>query len=175
EQAQREAQNLLSQVASLQEVIAQLRDSIEIIEEQRKEFRGFLDGSKDALDRMEDWAGRAMGLNLRNSPEQVRRYLPLSVMWVSNSKLNKILDLLVMMTSSVEMTDEQIHTHLQHLRASLEACGAAFEQWQAASAPLLPTEPGWTPWQMQVSPVRDRVTFERQGDPTAIRAEIEAK
>jgi len=28
---------------------------------------------------------------------------------------------------------------------------------------------------MQVSPVRDRVTFERQGDPAAMRAEIEAK
>ncbi len=61
-------------------------------------FKGFLDGSKDALDRMEDWAGQAMGLNLRNSPEQVRRYLPLSVMWVANSKLKKVLDLLNQIT-----------------------------------------------------------------------------
>jgi len=39
-----------------------------LIEDQRNEFRGFLDGSKDALERMEDWAGQAMGLNLKNSP-----------------------------------------------------------------------------------------------------------
>jgi len=172
---QEEAQNLETQTGSLQKTLTQLRLAVSVIEAQRTEFRGFLDGSKDALDRMEDWAGKAMGLNLRNSPEQVRRYLPLSVMWVANSKLKKVLDLLVMMTSSVEMTDEQMYTNLQHLRASLEACGAAFEQWQATSSPPLPNEPGWTPWEMQASPVRDRVTFERQSDLAALRAEIEAK
>lgn len=172
---QEEAQNLEAEANSLQRTLTQLRLAVSLIEAQRTEFRGFLDGSKDALDRMEDWAGKAMGLNLRNSPEQVRRYLPLSVMWVVNSKLKKVLDLLVMMTSSVEITDEQIHTNLYHLRSSLEVCGAAFEQWQSASSSLLPTESGWTPWAMQVSPVRDRVTFERQGDPATMRAEIEAK
>ncbi len=172
---QEDTQNLETQASSLQRTLTQLRLAVSVIEAQRTEFRGFLDGSKDALDRMEDWAGKAMGLNLRNSPEQVRRYLPLSVMWVANSKLKKVLDLLVMMTSNVEMTDDQIRTNLQHLRSSLEACGVAFGQWQSGSSPLLPTEPGWTSWAMQVSPIRDRVTFERQGDPVAMRAEIEAK
>ena len=89
---QEEAQSLEEQASSLKEMLNQLRIVMSVIEAQRSEFKGFLDGSKDALDRMEDWAGQAMGLNLRNSPEQVRRYLPLSVMWVSNSKLKKILN-----------------------------------------------------------------------------------
>ena len=175
-----EAQVLESQASSLKRTLAQLRLSVSIIEGQRTEFRGFLDGSKDALERMEEWAGKAMGLNLRNSPEQVRRYLPLSVMWVANSKLKKVLDLLTQMTSSVEMTDEQMHTALQQLHSSIEVCGDAFERLQSnPSASIFTHDDGWTPWEMQIAhqsdALRERVTFERRGDPVSLRAEIEAR
>src|SRR5712691_11630210 len=70
---QEEARSLEVQAFSLKEMLDQLRMTMSLIEAQRTEFKGFLDGSKDALDRMEDWAGQAMGLNLRNSLEQVRR------------------------------------------------------------------------------------------------------
>src|SRR5947209_269300 len=178
---QEEARSLEVQAFSLKEMLDQLRMTMSLIEAQRTEFKGFLDGSKDALDRMEDWAGQAMGLNLRNSPEQVRRYLPLSVMWVSNTKLKKVLELLTPVTSGVEMTYEQIHTILGQLSVSIEACGNAFQQLQAyANTPehVLQQEPGWTHWEVPASPeaeaVRERVTFERRGDPAALRAEIEA-
>src|SRR5438876_3380803 len=131
---QEEARSLERQAFSLKEMLDQLRMAMSVIEAQRAEFKGFLDGSKDALDRMEDWAGQAMGLNLRNSPQQVRRYLPLSVMWVSNTKLKKVLDLLMPITSGVEMTDEQVHTILRQLSASIESCGNAFQQLQATSS-----------------------------------------
>jgi chemotaxis protein histidine kinase CheA/ActR/RegA family two-component response regulator len=177
---QEEAQVLESQASSVKRTLAQLRLSVSIVEGQRAEFRGFLDGSKDALDRMEEWAGRAMGLNLRNSPEQVRRYLPLSVMWVANSKLKKVLDLLRQMTSNVELTDEQMHSVLRQLHVSIEACGDIFEQLQSRrSADMFPHEAGWTSWKMQVARepenVRERVTFERRGDPATLRAEIEER
>ncbi len=177
---QEEAQVLESQASSLKRTLAQLRLSASIIEGQRAEFRGFLDGSKDALERMEEWAGKAMGLNLRNSPEQVRRYLPLSVMWVANSKLKKVLDLLTQMTNSVEMTDEQMHTALQQLRSSIEVCGDAFERLQSnPSASIFTHDEGWTSWEMQIAgkseALRERVTFERRGDPVSLRAEIEAR
>ncbi len=175
---QAEAQVLEEQASSLKRTLTQLRLAVSVIEAQRTEFRGFLDGSKYALDRMEEWAGKAMGLNLRNSPEQVRRYLPLSVMWVANSKLKKVLELLVQMTSSVELTDEQMQIALQQLHVSIDTCGTVFEQLQSgSSAPLFAHDAGWTPWELQ-SPdgneaLRERVTFERRGDLTAIRAEIE--
>jgi chemotaxis protein histidine kinase CheA/ActR/RegA family two-component response regulator len=177
---QEEAQVLENQTSSLQRTLTQLRLAVSIIEGQRTEFKGFLDGSKDALDRMEEWAGRAMGLNLRNSPEQVRRYLPLSVMWVANSKLKKVLDLLVQMTSGVQTTDEQMHSAMQQLRASIEACGNIFEQMQSnPSARLFTHDAGWSPWEMQVARdaevMRERVTFERRGDPMSLRSEIEAR
>ena len=50
---QEEAQVLESQASSLKRTLTQLRLSVSIIEGQRAEFRGFLDGSKDALERME--------------------------------------------------------------------------------------------------------------------------
>lgn len=178
EEMQSEARTLEIQASSLKNVLAQLRSTMSVIEIQRKEFKGFLDGSKDALDRMEDWAGRAMGLNLRNSPEQVRRYLPLSVMWVANSKLKKILDILHTLTSGVEVTDEQMHLMVQQLQSSIVACGEAFQQMQANAGLTFPHEQGWTPWEMQVSReadvMRERVTFERRGDIATLRAEIEA-
>lgn len=179
---QNETQALEVQASSLKNLVVQLRSAVEVIEAQRTEFKGFLDGSKDALDRMEDWAGKAMGLNLRNSPEQVRRYLPLSVMWVSNSKLKKVLELLTAIISGAQMTDEQVQDVVQQLRNSLISCGVAFQQLQAqahAANPVFKQEPGWTPWEMQLpqetNGVRERVTFERLGDITAIRAQIEAQ
>ena len=180
EDLQEETQALEGQASSLKRTLAQLRLSVSVIEGQRAEFRDFLDGSKDALERMEEWAGRAMGLNLRNSPEQVRRYLPLSVMWVANSKLKKVLDLLIQMTSSVEVTDEQMHMALQQLRSSIEVCGDAFERLQSnPAASLFTHDEGWTPWEMQIGDhteaLRERVTFERRGDPITLRAEIEAR
>src|SRR5258708_32502646 len=173
---QEETQVLEDQASYLKRTLTQLRLAVSVIEGQRTEFRGFLDGSKDALDRMEEWAGRAMGLNLRNSPEQVRRYLPLSVMRVANTKLKKVLELLTQMTSSMELTDEQVHTTLRQLHTTIATCGDVLEQIQSdPSAQLFPDDPGWTPWEMRASAVRERVTFERQGDPTALRSEIEAK
>ena len=178
ENTQNGAQNLEVQTSSLKNLIAQLRASASLIEAQRGEFKGFLDGSKDALDRMEDWAGQAMGLNLRNSPEQVRRYLPLSVMWVANSKLKKLLDLLYQITGSAELTDEQMSIALQELRSSLASCGDVFRQVQDKAAHMTPV-PAWTPWEMQVvrdqEALRERVTFERYGNPDALRAEVEAQ
>jgi chemotaxis protein histidine kinase CheA/ActR/RegA family two-component response regulator len=179
---QDEAQSLEMLVASFKQLVVQLRAVIAIIEAQRSEFKGFLDGSKDALERMEDWAGRAMGLNLRNSPEQVRRYLPLSVMWVSNTKLKKVQDVLLQITSGAETTDEQLQALARQLQSSLAACVETFQQMQARATRVLRQESGWTPWEMEVSrdangtdQVRERVTFERQGDLATIRAEIEAK
>src|SRR6266566_3362361 len=99
---------------------------------------------------MEKWAGLAMGLNLRNSPEQVRRYLPLSVMWVANSKLKKILDLLNQISNGVMATDEQMGTALLQLQIDLQASHGT-------------------------GGVHERVTFERRGDPLALRSEIEAQ
>ncbi len=131
---QEDAQVLDDQAASFKRTLTQLRLAATVIEAQRTEFKGFLDGSKDALDRMEEWAGKAMGLNLRNSPEQVRRYLPLSVMWVANSKLKKVLDLLVQMTGNIEMTDEQVQASMAQLQASIDACGEAIDQLQVASS-----------------------------------------
>src|SRR5579883_1745715 len=179
---QNEAQALEVQASSLRNLVGLLRSAVHVIEEQRAEFKGFLDGSKDALDRMEDWAGKAMGLNLRNSPEQVRRYLPLSVVSVANSKMKKVLELLNVGVSGAQMTDEQIQEIVQQLHNSLVSCGAAFQQLQAqanTTTPIFRQEPGWTPWEMQSAQepntVRERVTFERQGDIAALRAQIEAQ
>ena len=53
---QEETQVLEDQASSLKRTLTQLRLAVSVIEGQRTEFRGFLDGSKDALDRMEEWA-----------------------------------------------------------------------------------------------------------------------
>ncbi|HEV2653806.1 MAG TPA: Hpt domain-containing protein, partial [Ktedonobacteraceae bacterium] len=174
---QHEAQNVEQQAAALKNLVAQLRSALSIIDMQRSEFKGFLDGSKDALDRMEDWAGRAMGLNLRNSPEQVRRYLPLSVMWVANSKLKKVLDQLNQTAGDAELADERMEFELQQLRTFLSSSNNMFQQIQERAARVPEPEPTWTPWEMQreQDALRERVTFERYGNPEALRAEIEAQ
>ena len=140
---QEEARSLEVQAFSLKEMLDQLRMTMSLIEAQRTEFKGFLDGSKDALDRMEDWAGAAMGLNLRNSPDQVRRYLPLSVMWVSNSKLKKVLIALNQITEGTQVTDDHMSAVMQQLHTSIASCGEAFLRIQENAARVLRQEPGW--------------------------------
>ncbi len=176
---QKGTQSLEKQAAGLTDVIAQLREAMSVIEAQRSEFKGFLNGSKDALDRMEEWAGNAMGLNLRNSPEQVRRYLPLSVMWVSNTRLKKVLDLIQTITGGIELTEEQMKAALQQLHQSMQSYAEEFQYMQQQMADSPRQEAGWSPWEVEVERdedrLRERVTFERQGHPTALRAEIEAQ
>ncbi len=180
-ETQQGMQLLEAQVMSLRNIGSQLRSAISVIEEQRSEFKSFLDRPKDALELMVDWAGRVMGLNLRNSPEQVRRYLPLSVMWVSNTKLKKVLDLLLQVTNGVNVTDEQMQEVLQQLQTAIATFSDAFQELSARG--VLTQEQGWTPWAMQATQnsaaaskgVRESVTFERQGDIQAIRAEIETQ
>ncbi|HEV2580843.1 MAG TPA: response regulator [Ktedonobacteraceae bacterium] len=175
---QERTRHVEDQATTLKRTLTQLRLAASMIETQRVEFKGFLDGSKDALERMEDWAGRAMGLNLRNSPEQVKRYLPLSVMWVANNKLKKVLDLLKQMASNVELTDEQMREGLEQLRASIEASGVLLAQGNASN-PFFANESGWTPWEARVAQdeesLRERVMFERRGDMASLRSEIEAR
>ncbi len=172
-------QAIAVQASSLKSFVSQLREAMAVIETQRSEFKGFLDGSKDALDRMEVWAGKAMGLNLRNSPEQVRRYLPLSVMWVANSKLKKVLDGLQNITSGTEITDEQMALALEELYTSLQVQGEAFQEMQDRLGPALEQDTGWSPWEVRTThdpqTLRESVTFERQGDPAKLRAELEQK
>src|ERR1019366_9118079 len=70
-------------------------------------------------------------------------------------------------------------TAFQQLQMSLSSFGEAFRQAQDKAAHLPVEEPGWTPWEMQIERQQDisreRVTFERQGDIAAIRAEVEAQ
>jgi chemotaxis protein histidine kinase CheA/ActR/RegA family two-component response regulator len=171
-----EARVLEEQAETFRNTVEQLRSSMTIIEAQRTEFRSFLDGSKDALDRMEDWAGLAMGLNLRNSPEQVRRYLPLSVMWVSNSKLKKVQEQLHIIANNTEISNDQVSATLQQLQNSISSFGEAFQQKQSQ---LFSQDAGWGPWQVQAARdaegARERVTFERHGDLASLRAEMEAQ
>src|SRR6266516_2815937 len=67
---------------------------------------------------------------------------------------------------------------LQELRSSLASCGDVFRQVQDKAAHMTPV-PAWTPWEMQVvrdqEALRERVTFERYGNPDALRAEVEAQ
>jgi len=179
EDLQHDAQSLEKQAVSIQGLVSQLRSAMSVIEAQRSEFKGFLNGSKDALDRMEDWAGETMGLNLRNSPEQVRKYLPLSVMWAANSKLKKVLELLNQVTSGVELTDEQMRMLVEHLHLSIVACGDAFTtvQNESSAARVLTQDDGWTPWEMQSTNdtkkgLQERVTFERYGNLDEIRGQL---
>ena len=92
-----------------------------------------------------------------------------------------MLDLLNPVTQGVELTDEQMSGALEQLQSSIAACGNAIAA-SSATGPMaiLKQEPGWLPWEMQVAResgnnVSERVTFERQGDPIALRAEIEAQ
>ncbi|HLY31725.1 MAG TPA: Hpt domain-containing protein, partial [Ktedonobacterales bacterium] len=53
------------QVATLRTIVAMMREAAQAMEDERAELGAFLDGSGDALARLEDWVGQQMGLDLR--------------------------------------------------------------------------------------------------------------
>jgi chemotaxis protein histidine kinase CheA/ActR/RegA family two-component response regulator len=119
------------QVAALRDVASSIYGAAKSMEDERTELRGFLDGSRDALDRLEEWAGRQMGLDLRRSPDSVRRYLPLSVIWVTTMRLKKLIALLNNMGRGVTATEEQIEETLNDLHVTLANFGQIFQSMSA--------------------------------------------
>ena len=111
------------QVAALRDIAATIYGAATSMEDERTELRGFLDGSRDALDRLEEWAGRQMGLDLQRSPDSVRRYLPLSVIWVTTMRLKKLIGLLNNVGRGLTATEEQIEESLEDVRLMLTSFG----------------------------------------------------
>jgi chemotaxis protein histidine kinase CheA/ActR/RegA family two-component response regulator len=119
------------QIAALRDVASTVYGAAKSMEDERTELRGFLDGSRDALDRLEEWAGRQMGLDLRRSPDSVRRYLPLSVIWVTTMRLKKLIALLNNMGRGITATEEQIEETLNDLHVALTSFGQIFQSMSA--------------------------------------------
>src|SRR5262249_25114255 len=117
---------LTRQVASLADLAVAMRQAAQAMEDERGELRGFLDGSRDALDRLEDWTGRQMGLDLRGSPESVRRYLPLSVVWVITTRLKSLVMLLNNTGRGVTVKQEELAEAVRELRGAVESAGTIF-------------------------------------------------
>jgi chemotaxis protein histidine kinase CheA/ActR/RegA family two-component response regulator len=111
------------QVASLRDVVAQLRQAAQTMDDERTELSGFLDGSQDALARLEVWAGQQMGLDLPSSPDGVRQYLPLSVIWVTTARLKRLVTLIHNSSRSLTVTQEQIDETLNELRSTISGLG----------------------------------------------------
>ncbi|HEY7780618.1 MAG TPA: response regulator [Ktedonobacterales bacterium] len=143
------------QVAALRDVVATLREAAQTMEDERTELRGFLDGSRDALERLEDWAGQAMGLDLRRSPEQVRRYLPLSVIWVTTTRLKKLVALLNNSGRNVTAKQEEIQEALTDLHGAVENVGRLFSSVAAVASSAVPggADGGFTATVAQVAQV----------------------
>jgi chemotaxis protein histidine kinase CheA len=123
-----------NQVSALRNIVATLREAAQAMDDERTELRTFLDGSKDALERLEDWAGHAMGLDLRQSPEQVRRYLPLSVIWVTTTRLKKLAALLNNSGRTLTASQEDLNEALDELHSSIESVGRLFSSVAAVAS-----------------------------------------
>lgn len=125
---------LQQQVRFLRDIIGALREAAQAMDEERAELRTFLDGSKDAIDRLEDWAGQAMGLDLRRSPEQVRRYLPLSVVWVTTTRLKKLVSLLNGSGRRLNTFQNDLSDALRSLHVSINNVGRLYSSVAAVAS-----------------------------------------
>ncbi|HEU5438756.1 MAG TPA: response regulator [Ktedonobacterales bacterium] len=135
EELRTDVEALDRQIASLADSAVAMRQAAQAMEDERGELRGFLDGSRDALDRLEDWTGRQMGLDLRGSPESVRRYLPLSVVWVLTTRLKSLVTLLNNTGRGVTVKQEGLAEGLRELRSAVESVGAIYRGLAASGNP----------------------------------------
>ncbi len=120
--------------ANLRDTVEMLREAAQAMENERGQLQSFLDGSHDALERLEEWVGQQMNLDLRHSPEAVRAYLPLSVIWVTTTRLKKLIALLTAAGRNLTVTQEQMDEALAEFRSSFETL-AQFMSVFASGAP----------------------------------------
>jgi chemotaxis protein histidine kinase CheA/CheY-like chemotaxis protein len=125
---------LYNSTGSLGELVAAVRATVDQLEGQRAELRGFLDGSGDALTRLETWASQAVGYDLRRGPDHVRRYLPVSLVWVITSRLKNLLALLSNATTDLDVTRETLEQAARDLMRAVNAWGAMLQQRSTAGA-----------------------------------------
>jgi len=132
---------------SLGELVAAVRATVEQLESQRAELRGFLDGSGDALTRLETWVSQAIGYDLRRGPEHVRRYLPVSLVWVITSRLRNLLALLHNATTDLEVTRETLEQAARDLTRAVNAWGAMLQRQSSAGGTFSATvaQIQWSP------------------------------
>ena len=116
-----ESEVIRRQVGALREVVSRLRDAAQKMEGERAELRTFLDGSDSALARLEAWVGKQMGLNLEQSADSARRYLPLSVVWVIAMRLKNLVALLYDSSRTLTVSQEQMDETLGELQSAVEA------------------------------------------------------
>jgi chemotaxis protein histidine kinase CheA/ActR/RegA family two-component response regulator len=116
-----ESEVIRRQVGALREVVGRVREAAQKMEGERAELRTFLDGSESALARLEVWVGRQMGLNLEQSPESARRYLPLSVVWVIAMRLKNLVALLHDSSRTLTVSQEEMNETLNELGGAITA------------------------------------------------------
>ncbi len=131
---QADEESIRACASALVQSIGALRELSRAFDGERGELQTFLDGSKDALDRLEQWAGQAMGIDLRTSPDHVRRYLPLSVLWVVTTRMKAVQDKLHEATRGLTVQQESLGEVLGHLGAALDRAGQLAGSVFAAAA-----------------------------------------
>jgi chemotaxis protein histidine kinase CheA/ActR/RegA family two-component response regulator len=114
---------LSSQVSRLRGVVQHMRDASQTVDRERGELQSFLDGAPDAMQRLEAWAGQQMGLDLASSPDSVRRYLALSVVWVTVARLKRIAALLNSTGVEAGESTAELERTLGEVRATMAAMG----------------------------------------------------
>jgi chemotaxis protein histidine kinase CheA/ActR/RegA family two-component response regulator len=120
EELRADEEDVRRQVMALRSTVGMLRDAAQAMDNERTELQSFLDGSNDALQRLEEWVGQQMGLDLLRSPDTVREYLPLSVIWVTTTRLKKLVTLLNSSGRNLTLSQEQIDETLAQFRATLD-------------------------------------------------------
>nr|MBA3827162.1 Hpt domain-containing protein [Ktedonobacterales bacterium] len=118
---QHEEEAVRQSAAAFTQLLATLREVTRRFDGERNELMSFLDSSPDALERLEQWAGQAMGIDLRTSPDHVRRYLPLSVLWVVTARMKRIAETLQDAARSMVMHQETLDEAVAHLGEALGA------------------------------------------------------
>ncbi|HEU0028591.1 MAG TPA: Hpt domain-containing protein [Ktedonobacterales bacterium] len=161
------------QAAALRDTVEMLREAAQAMESERGQLQSFLDGSHDALERLEEWVGQQMNLDLRNSPEAVRAYLPLSVIWVTTTRLKKLITLLTSAGRNLTVTQEQMDEALAEFRSSLETL-ARFTNLFTSGAPA--PDGGYTATVAQITwggPSAPNQPSAAEGLPVGQRADLE--
>src|SRR5579859_7406146 len=83
-----------------------------------------------------------MGLDLRHSPEHVRRYLPLSVIWVTSTRLKRLVTLLNNTSRHLTASQEDITESLRELHDAITQVGGLFTSVAAVASSANPGASG---------------------------------
>ncbi len=120
---------LLRSVKHFAGIIETVRNSIQKFETDRAEYARFTNGQQNSVERLEEWLGPLIGIDLKTSSSQVRNLLPLTTLWVVSARMKQYIDTLQTAMQNAGVYHDNLMVFIRNFEETMAAMQINLQQF----------------------------------------------